>query len=199
MTRIFSDIYQYFKRHQYQMWFSMVLLFVVTGYGALCIHLEEDLNKLMPSSRNADGSIKTAFADLRIKDKTYLLFEMNGNVKEQKSKAVSQLINTCEVFSDSLLARDTTDIDIFRSIPDDMMFEGVSFLIEHLPAYIDTSAYAQFDTLLTPQHLRAQQAINTSERRKRWRMMMRQASCSLPSLTWILSACEIFWQSRWNH
>lgn len=148
------------------MWFSMVLLFVVTGYGALCIHLEEDLNKLMPSSRNADGSIKTAFADLRIKDKTYLLFEMNGNVKEQKSKAVSQLINTCEVFSDSLLARDTTDIDIFRSIPDDMMFEGVSFLIEHLPAYIDTSAYAKFDTLLTPRHLRAQQAINASDKEK---------------------------------
>ncbi|MBR2185082.1 MAG: MMPL family transporter [Prevotella sp.] len=144
----------------------MVLLFVVTGYGALCIHLEEDLNKLMPSSRNADGSIKTAFADLRIKDKTYLLFEMNGNVKEQKSKAVSQLINTCEVFSDSLLARDTTDIDIFRSIPDDMMFEGVSFLIEHLPAYIDTSAYAKFDTLLTPRHLRAQQAINASDKEK---------------------------------
>ena len=166
MTRIFSDIYQYFKRHQYQMWFSMVLLFVVTGYGALCIHLEEDLNKLMPSSRNADGSIKTAFADLRIKDKTYLLFEMNGNVKEQKSKAVSQLINTCEVFSDSLLARDTTNIDIFRNIPDDMMFEGVSFLIEHLPAYIDTSAYAQFDTLLTPQHLRAQQTINASDKEK---------------------------------
>ena len=73
MTRIFFNIYQYFKRHQFQMWFSMVLLFLVTGYGAACIHLEEDLNKLMPSSRNADGSIKTAFADLRIKDKTYLL------------------------------------------------------------------------------------------------------------------------------
>ena len=166
MTRIFSDIYQYFKRHQYQMWFSMVLLFVVTGYGALCIHLEEDLNKLMPSSRNADGSIKTAFADLRIKDKTYLLFEMNGNAKEPKSKAVSQLINTCEVFSDSLLARDTTGIDIFRSIPDEIMFDGTSFLIEHLPAYIDTSAYAQFDKLLTPQHLREQQAINASDKEK---------------------------------
>ena len=67
------------------MWFSMVLLFLITGYGAACIHLEEDLNKLMPSSRNADGSIKTAFADLRIKDKTYLLFEMRDNSKEPKS------------------------------------------------------------------------------------------------------------------
>ncbi len=166
MTRIFFNIYQYFKRHQYQMWFSMVLLFLITGYGAACIHLEEDLNKLMPSSRNADGSIKTAFADLRIKDKTYLLFEMRDNSKEQKSKAVSRLINTCDVFSDSLLARDTTGIDIFRSIPDDMMFEGVSFLVENLPAYIDTSAYAQFDKLLTPQHLREQQAINANDKEK---------------------------------
>lgn len=163
MTKIFYYIYQYFKRHQYQMWFSMVLLFIVTGYGALCIHLEEDLNKLMPSSRNADGSIKTAFADLRIKDKTYLLFEKKG---DSKSVTTDKLINTCEAFSDSLLARDTTGIDIFRNIPEDMMFEGVSFLIENLPAYIDTSAYAQFDKLLTPEHLREQQAINASDKEK---------------------------------
>ena len=36
-------------------------------------------------------------------------------------------------------------------------------------------------------------------RRRRWRMMRIQARCCLPSSTWTLSACAIFWQSRWSH
>ena len=35
---------------------------------------EEDIDKLMPSSKNEDGTTKLAFANLRIKDKTFLLF-----------------------------------------------------------------------------------------------------------------------------
>ncbi len=128
------------------------------------IHLEEDLNKLMPASKNADGTIKTAFADLRIKDKTYLLFEQKGTPKGGKDASVTSLVQTCDAFTDSLLARDTTGVDIFSSIPEDVMFEGVSFLVENLPAYIDTSAYASFDKLLTPQHLKEQQAINIRDK-----------------------------------
>jgi predicted exporter len=45
-----------------------------------------------------------------------------------------------------------------------MMFEGVSFLVENLPAYIDTSAYASFDKLLTPQHLLEQQKKNAQDK-----------------------------------
>ena len=163
MTRFFISIYEYFLRHRFQMWLSMVLLFVITGLGASQIHLEEDLNKLMPSSKNPDGSIKTAFADLRIKDKTYLLFEQVA-VKNGQQPLTDSLIKVCDEFSDSLLARDTTGIDIFRSIPDDMMFEGVSFLVENLPEYIDTCAYASFDKLLTPQHLLEQQKINAQDK-----------------------------------
>ena len=57
------------------MWLSMVFLFLFLGYFSSEIYLEEDLNKLMPSSRNEDGSIKLAFSSLRIKDKTFVLFQ----------------------------------------------------------------------------------------------------------------------------
>ena len=76
MTELFISIYRYFARHRFQMWLSMILLFIVAGFFATQIHLEEDLGKLMPESKNPDGTTKMAFADLRIKDKTYLLFSM---------------------------------------------------------------------------------------------------------------------------
>ena len=83
MTRLFVRIYNYLKKHRAIMWCSMLLLFLVCGWYAAQIHLEEDLNKLMPSSKNEDGSTKLAFANLKIKDKTFLLFEgLEGTTPE---------------------------------------------------------------------------------------------------------------------
>lgn len=75
MTEIVIKIYHYFRNHRPVFWCTMIFLFAFFGFFASRIQLEEDLNKLMPSSRNPDGTTKLAFADLRIKDKTYLLFE----------------------------------------------------------------------------------------------------------------------------
>ena len=75
MTKSFIRLYHYFRDHQAVCWLSMVALFVFLGYFATRIHLEEDIDKLMPSSKNEDGTTKLAFANLRIKDKTFLLFE----------------------------------------------------------------------------------------------------------------------------
>lgn len=154
MTELTIRIYRFFHSHKTLFWLSMAALFLFFGYFAAQIHLEEDIDKLMPSSRNEDGSIKLAFADLKIKDKTFLLFE---------GKDVEELINVCDEFADSLLDNDSTahTIDnIFYRISDDLMPDGIEYLTEHLPAYIDTSVYADIDTLLTPSHFAIQMRQN---------------------------------------
>ena len=174
MTELFIKIYHYFKYHRALMWLSMVLLFVIVGFFSSQIHLEEDLNKLMPSSKNPDGTTKMAFADLRIKDKTFLLFEARTksgdaiNPKDMNDDVVNNLTTVCDAFVDSLLATDTDTAnriigDIFYSIPEDIMLDGISFMQENLPSYIDTSAYSAFDTLLTVQHMKKQMAQNSKD------------------------------------
>lgn len=170
MTTLFIKIYDYFKYHRAALWLSMVFLFIVTGFFATRIHLEEDLNKLMPSSKNEDGTIKMAFADLRIKDKTFLLFEAKGTAKSHDEKMTSTLTTVCDEFVNTLLsqdkAKDSTQKvigDIFYNIPEDIMFDGIAFLTEHLPAYIDTTAYAAFDTLLTKEHMTVQMRQNAED------------------------------------
>ena len=134
----------------------MVALFAFFGYFAMQLHLEEDINKLMPSSRNEDGTTKLAFADLRIKDKTFLLFE-------RKSPAVTteQMAETCDAFVEALLTDSLADI--FHCLPDDLLPDAIAYLQEHLPAYIDTSAYAAFDTLLTSEHVKRQMEQNRDD------------------------------------
>ncbi len=157
MTNFFVNLYNYFKDHRVAFWLSMVLLFAITGYFATKLHLEEDLNKLMPSSKNEDGTTKLAFADLKIKDKVFLLFE-GGDVEN--------LIATCDEFVDSLQEYDVeskTINDVFYRLDEDLIPDAVDYLAEHFPAYIDTTVYARFDSLLTREHFENQMQQNRED------------------------------------
>lgn len=157
MTELLIRLSRYFRSHRAVCWLSIATLFVFFGYFAAQLHLEEDINKLMPSSRNEDGTTKLAFADLKIKDKVFLLFE---------GKDTEKLIAVCDEFVDSLLQRDSTHQtigDVFYRLDEDLLPDGIDYLTEHLPAYIDTSAYARFDTLLTHEHFVRQMQQNRED------------------------------------
>ena len=149
MTGLFIRLYHYFRDHQAVCWLSMVALFVFLGYFATRIHLEEDIDKLMPSSKNEDGTTKLAFANLRIKDKTFLLFEGKRSLDQTTPNpsysggetSVEEITKTCDAFVDTLLQRDSALHavgDIFYTLPEDLMADGIGYLQDHLPAYIDT-------------------------------------------------------------
>ncbi len=151
MTELFVRIYQYFHSHRLVCWLSMVCLFVLFGYCSSQIHLEEDINQLMPSSKNEDGTTKLAFADLKIKDKVFVLFEGSDSQK---------LIAACDAFADSL-QRDTALVEnLFYKIDEELLPDGIDYLTAHLPAYIDTAVYARFDSLLTREHFAEQMQQN---------------------------------------
>lgn len=147
------------------MWCSMLLLLAVSGWFATRIHLEEDLNKLMPSSKNEDGTTKLAFSNLKIKDKTFLLFEAKNGASPE------ELVTCCDEFVDSLIAdngaSDTSSArvfaDIFYRLDDDLMPTAIDYLGQHIPAYIDTALYSTFDSLLTEEHMLAQMQRNAAD------------------------------------
>ena len=166
MTELFIRLSRYFRSHRAVCWLSMVALFVFFGYFAIQLHLEEDINKLMPSSKNEDGTTKLAFADLKIKDKVFLLFSLTPNPSSTEEESVELLVNVCDEFVDSLLQSDSTSQtigDIFYQLDEELLPDGIDYLTEHLPAYIDTSAYARFDTLLTREHFVQQMQQNRDD------------------------------------
>ena len=139
----------------------MVALFAFFGYFATQLHLEEDINKLMPSSKNEDGTTKLAFADLKIKDKTFLLFErLQAGASAGKENDVEKLTQVCDAFADSIRQDSALIEDLFYRLDDDLLPDGIGYLSEHLPAYIDTSAYVRFDSLLTREHFAQQMQQN---------------------------------------
>ena len=166
MTELFIRIYRYFRCHRAVCWLSMVVLFGCFGFFATRIHLEEDIDKLMPSSKNEDGTTKLAFASLKIKDMTFVTFELaSPPTPLQGDSGVDTLVAVCDAFVDSLLAvnGDSVIDNIFYSLPDELMTDGIAYLTEHLPAYIDTACYAAFDTLLTREHMVRQMVQNRDD------------------------------------
>lgn len=142
----------------------MIFTFLFFGFFASRIHFEEDLNKLMPSSKNADGTTKLAFADLRIKDKTYLLFA------GRKGMSPDSIAVVADEFVDSLTAaakrqnpKAPVVRDVFYQMPEDAMGDAIDYMERHFPAYIDTTVYAHIDTLLTPAHFRRQMMQNAAD------------------------------------
>ncbi|MCF0203486.1 MAG: hypothetical protein HUK08_08995, partial [Bacteroidaceae bacterium] len=154
ITNCCIELYRYFRTHRAVYAILLLCLFGVFGYFSTQIHLEEDINKLMPSSKNPDGTTKLAFADLRIKDKTYLLFEGTNT---------DSIIAVCDAFIDSLSARDPKHEmveNVFYRLPDELMPDAIEYLSAHLPSFIDTACYASIDTMLTVEHFRRQMAQN---------------------------------------
>lgn len=164
MTEFVIKIYRYFKNHRPVFWCTMIFMFLFFGFFASRIHLEEDLNKLMPSSRNPDGTTKLAFADLRIKDKTYLLFE------GKKGMSPDSIAAAADSFIDSLTAtakrqnpKAPVIKDVFYKMPEDIMGDAIDYMENHFPAYVDTTVYAHMDSLLTLEHFKKQMAQNARD------------------------------------
>lgn len=161
MTEFCIKIYRFFRNHRAVFWVSMIALYAFFGYFASKIYLEEDINKLMPSSKNEDGTTKLAFANLRIKDKTFLLFEGKNGA------SVEHIAEVCDAFIDSLesknAAMDSTQQvigNIFYRLPDDLMLDVIDYMSAHLPAYIDTSVYTRLEAMLTYPHMKLQMKAN---------------------------------------
>ena len=160
MTELFVRIYQYFHSHRLFYWLSMVSLFVLFGYFSSQIHLEEDINQLMPSSKNEDGTTKLAFADLKIKDKVFVLFTTSHSTLHTPP---SILTAVCDAFADSL-QRDTVLVEnLFYRMDEDLLPEAIDYMTAHLPAYVDTAVYARFDSLLTREHFAVQMQQNRDD------------------------------------
>lgn len=164
MTKLCIKIYHFFRNNRTFFWSSMIVLFIGFGYYASQIHLEEDLNKLLPSSKDENGNTKLAFSNLKIKDKTFLLFEGVNNVSTEI------IIKTCDDFIDSLncknIKNNTTEKlydNIFYSLSDDLFPDVIDYFYNHFPSYIDTCLYSKLDTMLTYQHMSRQMEKNSKD------------------------------------
>jgi predicted RND superfamily exporter protein len=127
------------------------------AYSGLKINFAEDITQLLPSV-GEKGVEKFVFADLKVKDKVFILFN-------SKSEDVSpdDLIQACDDFTELLLEKDSAYnliSNIFHQVEEEVIQDGIAFLYENAPVFLDQSQYLQLDSLLTRTQIEAQMADN---------------------------------------
>ncbi|MDR1887230.1 MAG: MMPL family transporter, partial [Prevotellaceae bacterium] len=104
------------------------------------------------------GVEKFVFANLKVKDKVFILFDSKSEDVEP-----DDLISSCDDFMELLIEKDTVHnliSSIFYQVEDDVIQDGIAFLYENAPVFLDYSQYPLLDSLLDEKQLERQMAEN---------------------------------------
>ena len=143
MGEFFVRLYRYFSRHKIGMGILLGVSTLVFLAAGLRMHYEEDISKLVPSSDDSESEL--AFNSLRVKDKIFLQFV------PRNADGEAVLCDCVDSFMESLVAQDSTDrliADVLYRLDAATALGALDYVLDHLPSFVDTSAYAKFDKRL---------------------------------------------------
>ena len=155
MHKIFVPIYQYFSKHKALMYIVLAVTSLVFVFFGLKVKYEEDITKLLPES---SVESQLAFSSIQLKDKIYLQMT---SANEPQSPEV--LCERMDEFIDLLFAKDSTHhfiSNVLYKIEPEMGINALDFVLEHLPSFVDTTAYPAFEEALQPEAVQTQMWVN---------------------------------------
>lgn len=133
------------KRHKTFRLSSLVVSSLVLVFFGAQMQYNEDISSLLPST---GGNEKMAFSSLRVKDKIFVLFSgVDGAAIDPDT-----LVEASDVFVANILASDSASgyiSDVLYQLEEEILMEAVGYLCENFPIFVDSTAYATIDTLLT--------------------------------------------------
>ena len=158
MDKFFITIYRFFEKKKTLMYGLLIISSVIFVYFGSKVQYEENIAKLLPQT-DAVTESGLAFGNLRVKDKIFI--QLTSATDD--AMAPELLAEYCDELVERLLEKDTAThyIDnILHRIDDDLILNGLDYLLTHVPSFVDASCYEHFDSLLTLEAIDAQMALN---------------------------------------
>ena len=158
MHKLFVPLYRFFERHRILMYLTIVVTTLVFVWFGLKVRFEEDITKLIPSTGSSEKGL--AFGSLRVKDKIFVQIAARDR---SQGVELDRLIECTDEFAETLRRRDSLSHNIdgmLYNAEDIDLMEIKDAIVAHLPTFVDTRVYAQFDSLITPEHAAEQMAWN---------------------------------------
>ncbi len=155
MHKIFIPIYRYFNQHKVLMYLIMVISALVFLFFGLKLHFEEDITKLLPSS---SVESQLAFSSIQLKDKIYIQVTSADERLEPEI-----LAERTDEFIGLLYERDSSNhfiSNVLYNMEPEVGINALDFVLEHIPSFIDTSAYQDFEKALEPEAIERQMWVN---------------------------------------
>ena len=155
MHRIFLPIYHFFRDRKALMYILMLVSGAAFLFFGLRLHFEEDITKLLPES---SVESQLAFSSIQLKDKIYIQV-----TSADEPLPPEVLAERTDEFVNLLFEKDSTDhfiSNILYKLEPDVAINALDFVLEHIPSFIDTSAYATFEKMMEPEAVHEQMWVN---------------------------------------
>ena len=155
MHRIFIPLYHFFNSHKALMYIILAFTTLVFIFFGSKVKYEEDISSLLPTS---SVESQLAFSSIELKDKIYLQVV---SANEQLTPEV--LGERMDEFTDLLFEKDSSShfiSNILVRMEPETAINALEFVLDHIPSFVDTSAYPAFKKALEPENAEAQMAEN---------------------------------------
>lgn len=158
MTNITTSIYYFFKKNKLVFWSVLILSTLFFVYFGTKIKYEEDVTKLLPSTKDKDNTKEVVFENLKVKDKLFILFKPTSDTTD-----VSRTSASIDTFMNRLLVnpicKEMLDESLYR-VDADLLKNAIGELYSQLPIFIDSSDYKIIDSLTTKEAISQQMQEN---------------------------------------
>ena len=155
MHIVFLPLYHFFRNHKILMYLIMVVTTLVFLFFGLRLHFEEDISKLLPSS---SVESQLAFGSIQLKDKIYIQV-----TSTDEHLSPDLLAERTDEFIDLLYKKDSTSHyigNVLYKMEPETALNAMDFVLEHIPSFIDTAAYQDFEKALEPEAIEKQMWVN---------------------------------------
>ncbi|MCF0190733.1 MAG: MMPL family transporter [Marinilabiliaceae bacterium] len=157
MTRLTLSIYRFLHNHKAVMWTLLLSSTIALIALGLQVEYEEDISSLLPKTNNSNE--KLAFANLRVKDKIFILFRAN-NPDETDA---TELADFTDEFVDTILEKDSASNridDVLYQIDESILMDAMAYIADNFPSYVEPDDYAFIDSLLSQESIDNQMQQN---------------------------------------
>ena len=155
MHKIFLPLYRFFNSRKALMYSLMLISTAVFLFFGLKLHFEEDISKLLPES---SVESQLAFGSIELKDKIYIQV-----TSADEPISTDILAQRTEEFVELLFEKDSSNHfinNVLYKLEPKVAINALDFVLEHIPSFIDTSAYATFEKMMEPEAVQEQMWVN---------------------------------------
>lgn len=146
MGSFFIYIYQFFEKRKGLLWFCAIACFLIAGYFASRIRLEEDITRILPRDEKLN-KLQQVFQDSKFADKLVLTISLKDSTANPQPDSLTTF---AAEFSSIAAAQLSPYIKQLQGqTADATVMDLMQVIRTHLPVFLEEKDYDSIDALIT--------------------------------------------------
>lgn len=151
MGEILIRIYNFFEKRRIAFFITLLVSFMLLGYFAMQVKLEEDIAKILPQDKKVE-KLTEIFQDSKLMDKLVVTVSLKDTTAAPEPDLLVG-------FADALIEKLNENLSpyirkINGKMDDELAMQLYGHVNNHLPVYLNENDYKAIDSLITPEAIK---------------------------------------------